>query len=109
MTLLDTWPLRHGVAGALHPSVAIALRAKGDATIAMIIPARNEAATIADVVSKCRSLVDVGLVDELVVVDDGSSDATARLASTAGARVVANSSRAAITGPSTDARVRVDG
>jgi glucosyl-3-phosphoglycerate synthase len=50
-----------------------------------VIPARNEAATVADVVAAvrgCRS------IREVVVVDDGSTDGTAEVALAAGAKVV---------------------
>ena len=47
------------------------------------IPAYNEAATIARVVLAARRQV-----DEVLVIDDGSSDATARLAAGAGATVI---------------------
>jgi glycosyltransferase involved in cell wall biosynthesis len=50
---------------------------------AAIIPAFNEAATIATVVDGVRSVV-----DGVVVVDDGSTDGTAELARQAGAVVV---------------------
>lgn len=58
--------------------------------ISVCIPACNEQMTVADVVSTVRTdLMDkVGLVDELVVIDDGSTDATAKEAETAGAVVV---------------------
>ncbi len=67
---------------------------KGDRRIAVCIPARDEAATIGAIVgSVAASLTDAGggtsLVDEVLVVDDGSSDATARIARAAGARVIA--------------------
>ena len=65
-------------------------------TISVCLPARDEAATVGDIVSKLRDrLVDCaadaggGLVDEIVVLDDGSADATAAVAEAAGARVVA--------------------
>jgi glucosyl-3-phosphoglycerate synthase len=63
---------------------------KGDTRVSVCIPARNEQATIGPIV-ECvrRELVDMtGLVDELVVIDDGSVDATAAVAAGAGARVV---------------------
>ena len=53
--------------------------------VAAVIPAWNEADTIAGVVGVAR---DASLVDEVVVVDNASTDATARVASKAGARVV---------------------
>lgn len=54
--------------------------------VSVILAAYNEAATIADVVRLSReSAPGVG---EVIVVDDGSTDATAALASQAGARVL---------------------
>jgi len=50
----------------------------------LVIPALNEAAVISDVV--CR--VPAGVVAEVVVVDNGSTDDTGAVASRAGARVV---------------------
>ncbi|HEY0284716.1 MAG TPA: glycosyltransferase, partial [Vicinamibacterales bacterium] len=50
---------------------------------AALIPAYNEAATIADVVRGVRPFV-----SQVLVVDDGSIDGTAGQARTAGARVV---------------------
>jgi glucosyl-3-phosphoglycerate synthase len=58
--------------------------------ISVCLPARDEAATVGAIVGTVRSeLVDrVGLVDEVVVLDDGSVDATPAAATAAGARVV---------------------
>ncbi|QGG96460.1 glucosyl-3-phosphoglycerate synthase [Actinomarinicola tropica] len=72
-------------------SAASALDAKGERCISVCIPARDEAATVGPIVERIRrSLVDaVPLVDELVVLDDHSEDATARIAADAGATVVA--------------------
>jgi len=53
--------------------------------VAVIIPARNEAARIAATVSGASTLAGMDLV---VVVDDGSVDDTAKIAAAAGARVV---------------------
>lgn len=58
-------------------------------TMAVILPALNEAATVGQIVSTInQELIVPGLVDELVVVDSGSTDATAAIAAQAGARVV---------------------
>ena len=59
------------------------------ATISVVIPARNEERTVAAVVGAIsRALVDeVPLVDEVVVMDSDSTDATAQVAAGAGAVV----------------------
>ncbi len=65
------------------------LAAKGSTTVSVCIPARNEAATVGAVVGEVRrSVVDAGLADEIVVIDDHSTDDTAPLAAAAGATVV---------------------
>ncbi|VAV89648.1 Glycosyltransferase involved in cell wall biogenesis [hydrothermal vent metagenome] len=55
------------------------------APVSVIIPARNEAATIRKVVETLRGMPDI---DEVLVVDNGSDDDTARVAMDAGARTV---------------------
>ncbi|MBF9127888.1 glucosyl-3-phosphoglycerate synthase [Plantactinospora sp. S1510] len=64
--------------------------AKGDRRISVVIPARNEEATVGAIVAAIRACLveQVALVDELVVVDSRSSDGTARVAAAAGARVI---------------------
>jgi glycosyltransferase involved in cell wall biosynthesis len=50
-----------------------------------VVPARNEAATVATVVEACRRC---SAVREVIVVDDGSVDDTAEQAAAAGAKVI---------------------
>ncbi|MGQ0842475.1 glucosyl-3-phosphoglycerate synthase [Actinokineospora sp.] len=61
--------------------------AKGSRTVSVVLPALDEEATVGQVVASVRPLVG-SLVDELVVVDSGSTDRTAAVAAAAGARVV---------------------
>jgi len=59
--------------------------------VTVVIPALNEEASVADVVTKALSiLAGCGVEHEVIVVDDGSSDATAERAHRAGARVVSH-------------------
>ncbi|PWN04879.1 glucosyl-3-phosphoglycerate synthase [Nocardioides silvaticus] len=64
-------------------------QAKGDTGVSLVVPARNEAGTVGDVVARVRErLVDtVELVDEIVVIDSDSTDATYDAAAGAGAIV----------------------
>jgi glucosyl-3-phosphoglycerate synthase len=71
-------------------SPALLVAAKRGRRVSVCLPARNEAATIGPTVTTIqRALMDdQALVDELVVMDDGSTDGTAEIAQAAGARVV---------------------
>ncbi|MFI6103778.1 glucosyl-3-phosphoglycerate synthase [Streptomyces sp. NPDC051310] len=67
------------------------LAAKQGTTVSVVLPALNEEATVGEIVTVIRRELmtpSVPLVDELVVVDSGSADRTARVAAAAGARVV---------------------
>lgn len=55
--------------------------------VSIVIPARNEAAVIGALVGR---LTAAGAFSEVVVVDDGSSDATAAVARAAGAKIVSH-------------------
>jgi glucosyl-3-phosphoglycerate synthase len=55
-------------------------------TVSVVLPARNEAETIGAMVAAVATLAGA-LVDELVVVDGGSTDGTPEVAAEAGARV----------------------
>jgi glucosyl-3-phosphoglycerate synthase len=66
------------------------VEAKRGRRISVCLPACDEEATVGQVVDVIRRelMVQVPLVDELLVIDDGSSDATAAVARAAGAEVV---------------------
>jgi glucosyl-3-phosphoglycerate synthase len=63
------------------------LVAKGSRTVSVVLPALDEERTVAGVVASVLPLVG-SLVDELVVIDSGSTDRTVEVATEAGARVV---------------------
>ena len=68
------------------------LAAKRGTKVSVVLPALNEEATVGAIVSVIRRELmteAVPLVDELVVIDSGSTDRTAEVAAAAGARVVA--------------------
>jgi glucosyl-3-phosphoglycerate synthase len=60
---------------------------RGDLSVSVCVPALNEAPTIGAISSSLVRLRERGVVDQAVVVDGGSIDGTAALASAAGAEV----------------------
>lgn len=67
-------------------------------TVAVCLPARDEERTVGRIVEAVRASLTAGgggadVVDEVVVVDDGSGDATAEVARSAGARVITAGTR----------------
>ncbi|MBV1936695.1 glucosyl-3-phosphoglycerate synthase [Streptomyces sp. BV286] len=70
--------------------IVAAKRATGS-TVSVVLPALNEEATVGEIVSVIRRelmTARVPLVDEIVVIDSGSTDRTSEVAAAAGARVV---------------------
>jgi glucosyl-3-phosphoglycerate synthase len=76
---IDDWPLA-AVSGA-----------KGGQEVAVILPALDEERTVGDIVATIRADLTApgrSIVDEIIVVDSGSQDATAQVAADSGATVV---------------------
>lgn len=69
-------------------NLATALELKGDRSVSVCIPCKNEAETIGDLIRMIEPDLVGTLVDELIVLDDGSTDETAYIAEQAGAKVV---------------------
>lgn len=90
---VERWLGRRSWAAAERPlkRLLAGKRAAGRAgTVSVVLPALDEEPTVGGIVSALRrDLVEtVPLVDEIVVVDSGSTDRTAEVAKRAGARVV---------------------
>ena len=64
-------------------------KAAAGTRVSLVLPARNEAATVGVLVARLREamVVDAPLVDQLVVIDSDSDDDTAAVAEAAGAEV----------------------
>ncbi|TXK43158.1 glucosyl-3-phosphoglycerate synthase [Nonomuraea sp. C10] len=90
LTRVREWYGLHSSTAADWPVDSLLL-AKGATTVSVVLPAHNEESTVGDIVTAIRrDLVErAPLVDEIVVVDSLSTDATASRAAAAGARVVA--------------------
>ncbi|MDJ0464920.1 glucosyl-3-phosphoglycerate synthase [Streptomyces sp. H27-C3] len=88
---VERWLSRRSWSAADRPlDQLMAAKTRRGATISVVLPALDEEATVGAIVATIRRelMEAVPLVDELVVIDSGSSDATAKVAAAAGARVV---------------------
>ncbi|MFC0865896.1 glucosyl-3-phosphoglycerate synthase [Sphaerimonospora cavernae] len=87
---VEAWLAGHMSAAADWP-VGSLMAAKGSTTVSVVLPARDEAGTVGEIVTAIRrDLVEaVPLVDELIVIDSRSTDDTADEAVRAGAKVIA--------------------
>ncbi len=91
---VEQW-LRHRSwsCGERPPAALAAAKRASGSRVSVVLPALDEERTVGEIVSVIRSelmapALPVPLVDELVVMDSGSSDRTARVAEDAGATVV---------------------
>jgi glucosyl-3-phosphoglycerate synthase len=82
----DTWSSRTWSAVDFDVEDLVARKAQLGVGVSVVLPARNESATVEGVVRACRQL-EGRLVDELVLMDGASDDRTATLAAAAGAQV----------------------
>ncbi|MFJ2114703.1 MULTISPECIES: glucosyl-3-phosphoglycerate synthase [unclassified Streptomyces] len=104
---VDRWLTRRSWSAADRtPARLLAAKAARGTTVSVVLPALNEEETVGEIVSVIRRELmartepgtagaaagpgagPVPLVDELVVIDSGSTDRTAEVAAAAGARVV---------------------
>ncbi|MEV6649068.1 glucosyl-3-phosphoglycerate synthase [Streptomyces sp. NPDC051219] len=86
---VERWLRRRSWSAADRPLDQL-IAAKRGTAVSVVLPALNEQETVGDIVAVIRRelMEAVPLVDELVVVDSGSTDRTAEVAAAAGARVV---------------------
>jgi len=74
-----------------HSRYTEALLAARERSISVCLPARDCAATVGPIVAALAGLRERGAIDQLVVIDGGSADATAQIAADAGASVFGES------------------
>ncbi|MEV6795377.1 glucosyl-3-phosphoglycerate synthase [Streptomyces sp. NPDC051320] len=86
---VERWLTRRSWSAADRPLDRLTA-AKRCTKVSVVLPALNEEATVGEIVAAIRRdlMEAVPLVDELVVIDSGSTDRTAEVAAAAGARVV---------------------
>lgn len=90
---VERWLTRRSWSAADRPLdrlVAARARDPRRGSVSVVLPALNEEATVGTIVETIRVelMEKVQLVDELLVIDSGSTDATSEVARKAGARVV---------------------
>lgn len=84
------WFTRRTTAASRYPlAQLVARKAELGSCVTVVLPARNESDTVGAIVTELTRLAEAGLVDQILVVDSGSTDDTAAVAAKAGAQVVA--------------------
>ena len=83
------WFARRTTESADYPvAELVARKAELATTVSVVLPARNEQRTVGAIITELRTLVPFGLIDQIVVIDSGSTDDTVAVALDAGAEVV---------------------
>ncbi|MEU5902700.1 MULTISPECIES: glucosyl-3-phosphoglycerate synthase [Streptomyces] len=88
---VEHWLSRRSWSVADRPlDLLAAAKRAGGASVSVVLPALDEEGTVGEIVAEIRRelMERVPLVDELLVVDSGSTDRTAEVAAAAGAKVV---------------------
>ena len=93
----DSWAVRRSFRADVYDPFDLARRK--DVTVSVVLPAREVAGTVGAIIDAIVPLERIGLVDELLVIDAGSSDGTAAVARAHGARVVQESEVLPAMGP----------
>nr|WP_202456388.1 MULTISPECIES: glucosyl-3-phosphoglycerate synthase [unclassified Streptomyces] len=91
MEEVEHWLSRRSWSVADRPlDLLAAAKRAGGASVSVVLPALDEEGTVGEIVAEIRRelMERVPLVDELLVVDSGSTDRTAEVAAAAGAKVV---------------------
>ncbi len=87
---VDAWFVANSGSWSDHPLGAlVAAKAAAGSRVSLVVPARNEAATVGDVITRVREALmeTTDLLDEIVVIDSDSTDDTFAVATDAGAVV----------------------
>ncbi|MFF1376490.1 glucosyl-3-phosphoglycerate synthase [Streptomyces sp. NPDC058308] len=87
----EHWLSRRSWSVADRPlDLLVAAKRASNTSVSVVLPALDEEGTVGEIVAEIRRALmeEVPLVDELVVIDSGSTDRTAEVASAAGAKVV---------------------
>ena len=92
----QSWQTSHSFHHREFPAARLA--AEREAGVSVCLPARDEAATIGPILRALMPLIDAGVVDQVLVVDD-SRDGTAEIARGLGAEVYAQEALAPELGP----------
>jgi glucosyl-3-phosphoglycerate synthase len=89
LAAVEAWAAYRSSGAAQWPPRRL-LDAKAETAVSVVIPARDEEATVGIIVTAIRRhlMEGIPLVDELLVVNSRSTDATAKVAAAAGATVI---------------------